>query len=557
MRTGAWPGVVIVGFVALACGSGSEDAGGAGAAGGVSGPDASGLDASGQGAGGGAGAATDAASGGGGAGATGGAAVDGSVAGSPIPANRLVPWSPGVSGGLPAPAAACPASASSVRDFGALGDGITDDAPAFIAAIAAAVRGNAVRVPAGTYLVRGGLTIDKGIVLCGEGPAVSRLLFEGDAPGISIIKYDRGDFMPVRSGLTKGATELGVDDASGFIAGAYAEIQQTNDWSVMDPEVRWRNETWVPAASVGQVMRVTAIHGNTLVVDPPLSLDFDPAFAPVVRRLGLVEGAGLQGLYLARNDTADQETVLIKNAASCWVRDCEGENTMRAHVAMESTLGNEVRDSYFHHAHDYGGGGHGYGVSLGLHVTATLTENNLFVHLRHSMIAQTGATLNVFAYNYSIDPFQNEGGNWTPCDISLHGHYANGNLYEGNTVQEVDVSDYWGATGPRNTFYRNRVEAEGIEVMDYSHGQNIVGNELGTGLDVLTIDSTVTDTFVHGNYQNGAIGWDPATANHTLPPSLFLGSKPAFFGSTPWPATGADLIPNGGKLPAQQRYESM
>jgi hypothetical protein len=41
-----------------------------------------------------------------------------------------------------------------------------------------------------------------------------------------------------------------VDDASGFVAGEYAEIQQTNDWSVMDPEVRWRNETWVPEGSV-------------------------------------------------------------------------------------------------------------------------------------------------------------------------------------------------------------------------------------------------------------------------------------------------------------------
>jgi len=288
-----------------------------------------------------------------------------------------------------------------------------------------------------------------------------------------------------------------------------------------------------------------------------LSFAFEAAMAPVVRPLGLVEGAGLQGLHLARNDEADRETVLIKNAAGCWVRDCEGENTMRAHVAMESTLWNEVRDSTFHHAHDYGGGGHGYGISLGLHVTATLTENNVFFHLRHSMILQIGATLNVFAYNYSTDPFQNESGTWTPCDISLHGHYANGNLFEGNTVQEIDVSDYWGATGPRNTFFRNRVQAEGIDVLDHSHGQNVVGNELGANLDILTIDATVTDTFVHGNFQNGAIGWDPAIAEHILPPSLFRTSKPSFFGPTPWPVTGADLVPTAGKLPAQQRYESM
>ena len=74
-----------------------------------------------------------------------------------------------------------------------------------------------------------------------------------------------------------------------------------------------------------------------------------------------------------------------------------------------------------------------------------------------------GASGNVYGYNYSVET-QSEG-TWTPCDISLHGHYPHMNLFEGNTVQEVDVSDYWGPCGPGNTFLRNRVESEGIQVM--------------------------------------------------------------------------------------------
>lgn len=50
-----------------------------------------------------------------------------------------------------------PVSASefSVRDFGAVGDGVTDDAPAFRAALAAAAEngGGTVRIPAGTYVM--------------------------------------------------------------------------------------------------------------------------------------------------------------------------------------------------------------------------------------------------------------------------------------------------------------------------------------------------------------------------------------------------------------------
>jgi hypothetical protein len=470
---------------------------------------------------------------------------------APIPDDRRIEWRPGVPGGIPDPATACPASAPSVREFGAVGDGTTDDAAAFQAAVDAAADGTAVRVPAGTYLLRTGLTIDHGVVLCGEGPAASRLLFDCPEVGVAMLTYDRGDFVAVVGGATKGSTTLTVADGSGFTVGEYAELQQDNDWSVMDPENVWRSESWVPAASVGQLFRVTAAAGTVLTVEPPVTFDYVSAMNPVVRPLGLVEGAGLQGLYLARLEGGDAGTVQMKNAAGCWMRDVEGENTMTANVGMESALWCEVRDSYFHHAWDYGGGGHGYGVTLGLHVTGVLVENNVFVHLRHAMMVQVGATANVFGYNYSIDPYADDGS-WTPCDISLHGHYPSMNLFEGNVVQEVDVSDYWGSCGPGNTFFRNRVQSEGIDVLDWSHGQNVVGNELTDGDNVLTIEDNVEDTLVHGNREGGVVSWDPEIAAHELPASLYHPTKPAFFGVDPWPATGPDVPAE--PIPAERRH---
>ncbi len=519
-------------------------------------PDASSSGGSGGTGGGGAGSAGKAgASGGSGGGFDAGA--DAPITTSIIPPDRRIDWRPGVPGGLPDPSSACPSSAPSVTDFGAVGDGTTDSAAAFQAALDAAAQASAVRVPAGTYLIRAGLTIDKGVVLCGEGADQSHLVFDGDATAVSILKYDRGDFVAVSGGYTHGSSEITVADGSSFVVGQYAELQQDNDWSVMDPEGTWQNESWVPEGAVGQMFKVEAINANTLSVDPPVTINYSASFNPRIRRLGLVEGAGLQGLHLSRLGTYDQATVLMKNAVGCWIRDCVGENTSIAHVTMESAIGCEVRDSYFHHAFSYGGNGHGYGVTLGLHVTGVLVENNIFVHLRHSMMVQVGATANVFGYNYSREPFQDDGTNWTPCDISLHGHYPSMNLFEGNTAQEVDVSDYWGPSGPGNTFFRNRVQSEGIEVMDYSHGQNLVGNELSTGLNIIVVEPSVTSTLQHANYQDGAQQWDPAVAEHTLPASLYQPQKPAFFGSTPWPVSGGDLAPNGGAIPAQQRYDQM
>lgn len=69
--------------------------------------------------------------------------------------------------------------AISVKDFGAKGDGVTDDTGAFVSAIAYAtsIGGATIRVPAGTYLVASTLAI-----------AASNIQLSGDGQTASIIK---------------------------------------------------------------------------------------------------------------------------------------------------------------------------------------------------------------------------------------------------------------------------------------------------------------------------------------------------------------------------------
>jgi hypothetical protein len=58
----------------------------------------------------------------------------------------------------------------SVKDFGAVGDGVTDDAAAFAAAIAAAKN---VYVPAGTYEIGSNISITTPVRIYGDGPAAT------------------------------------------------------------------------------------------------------------------------------------------------------------------------------------------------------------------------------------------------------------------------------------------------------------------------------------------------------------------------------------------------
>jgi hypothetical protein len=58
-----------------------------------------------------------------------------------------------------------------VRRYGAKGDGVTNDSPAFSAAFAAAAPGDTVQVSAGTYLLDAALVLTKPLTLRGVGPA--------------------------------------------------------------------------------------------------------------------------------------------------------------------------------------------------------------------------------------------------------------------------------------------------------------------------------------------------------------------------------------------------
>ncbi len=74
--------------------------------------------------------------------------------------------------------------------------------------------------------------------------------------------------------------------------------------------------------------------------------------------------------------------------------------------------------------------------------------------------------------------------------------------------------------------------------------------------------SRVISTVIrHGNfdYLTNKVAWDPSIPNHTLPPSLYLTGKPAFFNAGrgytwPWvdPTSATPVL----TLPAKARYDA-
>lgn len=465
-----------------------------------------------------------------------------------IPESRRPVWSAGVVGGIPAYAVK-----TSVTDYGARANDGGNDAPALQAAIDAVTPPAAVYVPAGEFHLNAPIRMRSGVVLRGAGPGATRLLMNHGDNGFDFAAFAGGSDRPVTQGADLNSRSLTLQSAAGFVPGGYGVIAQVNDPAKLYTQAGW-NQSWAQEA-VGQMFRVVAVSGNRITLEAPLSIQFDPAFAPRARPLtDIVENAGLEDLALTRLDSSDRFIVRIRQGANLWFRNIASHRARKAHIHAREGYRIEVRDSYFHDASDHGVGGHGYGVMLSRHSSHSLIENNIFRRLRHALILQIGASGNVMAYNYVREALSE--GNYVPTDISLHGHYPSANLFEGNVVDLIGIGDFWGPAGPWNTFHRNRVGAEGIYLHDHSDFQNITANVLNTrsGREIRW-DGTVDPAtlLVHMNLQNGLLLLaDQVPVDALFPDSYFHAARPDFYDNRPWPSIGPDAA--APTNPAEQRY---
>lgn len=471
---------------------------------------------------------------------------------SPIDSNNSVDWSiAGLENEITPPTT----SINVVTNGTVQGNGSSNDGPAIQALIDSAVPGTELYFPAGVYAIADMIEMRSGIAIRGECPSSTwfkfKLPFDPDVndPCIQVLTYDYKPYRNVIGSYERKVSAVRVADVSDFTIGKHAEIQQENDPVLMYTDPTWI-ESWAEGA-VGQILKITDIVGDSLYFWPPLNIEIFENLMPTIRPTGLISDVSIKNIFIERLDFNESHTIEVKNAYNCLIQNIESKRTHKAHVNISQSINIAVKDSYFRLSHDYGSGGHGYGVEMSRHATNCLAENNIFETLRHSMMVHIGANGNVFGYNYSRDPtwefFQ------TAPDISVHGHYPSMNLFEGNIVQRIAIADFWGPSGHGNTYFRNRVENDNIDVYDHSHFQNIVGNELTAGNNTIAIDGSVLNTFLHGNNTNGIIGWD-GNSIQNLPPSLYLPDNE--FRNAALPFIGPDITFNSGSIPAKNRYHA-
>lgn len=521
-------------------------------------------------------------------------------------------WQPGVPGGIPnrttifADVTQAPYSANNT--------GGANAATAIQNAINACPSNQVVYIPAGTYQLSSGLRMKAGVTLRGAGKNSTILRYSGSDN--FVVRFDTGNFdysfssstsYNLTGGYTKDSTNITMAN-NDWAVGDVILVDELEDNDLFENDGNSGSCTWCGRSSGdrchSQLTEVVARTSTSATIYPPLYSTFKSSSTPQgVKLKGAFKLAGIESLAITNVAGAARDTVVMEAAYKCWVKDCDLAVTYRRHLWMNECFSVEIRDTSFHHGAgaDWSsayGPDRGYCIFVGLGSTSCLVENNDFWKVHFAVAFEGGCSGNVISYNYVTNIMYTEGETPQPA-IGNHGAHPMMNLWEGNVLRsKVLMDNYWGSSS-HTTVFRNRISNmpsnNGQQAVQYvfvfdiwknSRYHNIVGNVLGTvGMETAVDapnnypyggkyiyrlgftdandnsttgnDTAVTSTIIrHGNWDSVTRGilWDSNISDRTIPASMYLSSKPGWWGDLPWPAIGGDLNPTASQIPAEVRH---
>jgi len=366
-----------------------------------------------------------------------------------------------------------------------------------------------------------------------------------------------------------------------------------------------------PDRPTAEVRQIASVSGSTITFTTPIHISYRASRAAQLSYYGQphVMNAGVEDLKLIGGDDGN---LRFQWAAQSWARNVENTVWHGEGFAIENSFRIEIREFYVHDGAWAQPGGGGYAISLSAGTAEVLIENGISVRANKVLVARSAGAGSVVGYNYMDMGYINTNSSWIEIGLNAsHMVGAHHVLFEGNYSHNAD-SDQIHGNSIYHTFFRNHLrgirvpfdnQAGGriddaaqsqngpkrcVGLMAYSYWMSFVGNVLGApgqmggwayettftankpgiwmlgwdGVKPYPTDARVAATTLrHGNfdYLTNTVKWDPATANRTLPNSLYLTRKPAFFSAGkgyiwPWVApVGATKLYT---LPAKARYDA-
>jgi hypothetical protein len=407
-------------------------------------------------------------------------------------------------------------------------------------------------------------------------------------------------------------------NAASFAAGDLALLDEVDDAVVQEGDCMYFKR--VDHRSVSERVEVASVDAaaGTLTLSSPLHWTFraaTPHLAQIAKVKGpIVRFAGIEHLRLQGGSNPGYDGQMaggidVSNAANCWIEDVQTDETIGGmHVALTGTYRVVVRDSYFHNSANYGFGADCYGIVMRCGAADNLIENNIVRYMNKPVLFNVSGGGNVVGYNYADNSWATPAA-WQEVNVDTHCAFPHMELMEGNYAPHMGATITHGNAGYL-TYFRNYASSQfappavanstdkqtgNITALQFDSGDismtvvaNVLGSDkagdLGTaplsatymasGPDSPAIfelgdnanhagdyktDVAFTTLWWHGNYDSVTPGvvWNPKIATHTLPASLYLAAKPAWWpNGQPFPWAGPDLTPRVGTLPAKARSDA-
>ncbi len=349
---------------------------------------------------------------------------------------------------------------------------------------------------------------------------------------------------------------------------------------------------------INEIKEIASVSGNVISFSSPLHISYRASHSAQLTRWlasdAQVRNAGIEDLkVIGGSDGA----IRFQGAAYSWVKNVEDTVWLGEGVAINNSFRCELRDSYIHDGAWPVPGGGGYAISLANGSSEILIENNIVLKANKVMVARASGTASVVGYNYMDDGFISYNLDWV--EVGINGSHMVGShhmLFEGNESFNYDADNTHG-NAIYHTVFRNHLSgyrrdfagmgnARAGGLMFGSWWHSFLGNVMGSqgrtsgwiyedpgtpwqsdasiwklGYDPghwsQDPDPKVRSTVLReGNYDyvSNQVHWD--TSPQTLPPSLYLTSKPAFFGDDPWPGVAPTGATKLYPLPAKARYDA-
>jgi hypothetical protein len=364
-----------------------------------------------------------------------------------------------------------------------------------------------------------------------------------------------------------------------------------------------------------EIKEIESVSGDTITFTSPLSIGYRVSHSAQLTRYTVADrdsrqvvNAGVEDLSLKGGSDG---ALNFESAAYSWAKNVEVTQWVGAGVAIDNSFRVELRDSYIHQGSWPMPGGGGYALSVANGSSEVLIEDNIMTDVNKVMVFRSAGTGSVVGYNYADDGWIWGTQGWVEVGINAS-HMAGPHhvLFEGDYSFNAD-SDYTHGNAIYLTFFRNWLTGQrrsfkdtgNVRAVGLAYGSrwdSFVGNVLGRpgqmagwlynvpamGCDAsgnnctgnnanwrdrviwklgydperwgMYPDPKVLSTVIRdGNYDflTNSQKWHNTPVGFAIPNSLYLKTKPSFFGNNPWPWVN----PTNGSLatlPAKDRFDN-